>query len=655
MSNGSATGRLGPARTTAALALALHTGLAAITLAVAFLFRHPVARQLAWLTAAGVPVWIHIFLVYLLGLPPSGEPPDSGAARRLPRFKDYRRFVLPPLELTTVIVLLQTVRIGFAPHSPPAPASASALAVILTAASLAVEILATVYFAHLSSYDRYREFKAGAGFLLFDTPARGLFLIGAIAVLFDAGALPLTVAAWFATILCLAAGAETAFHLLTRGFRHTPPDRDYRSAFQTYLADLAFDPLRAGTVIASFLHDMLGFDVSRNSLFRLAGRLFLPCAGASLIFLELTTCIFFVKPHQQAIVLNLGVLSPRILREGVHGKLPWPLGRAVVYDVDRIRKMHIGSHKPAEGNQSVFIDGVPLLWTNVHGRSSEELLILSSPGELAGRPRPGTDTPRGTGERAPSVSLAGADIVVHYVIADLLSYCRVAESPPEILRCRAEELISRLLYRYDIDSLFCNARLAPAERLRDSLRVISREGGLGIDVVGAGITAVHPPLPTARAFEETVIADQQKATTIEEAGRESVRTKIETTGSTALFDSLAAAIETRESRQAGSAQPVLDSLLPHCGGEVSEMLADALAYRWQREHTEAARADRFGAQYRGFRSAPRAYRNRRLCEVVEDSLADRKKVVVTIDPARLVLRKGTEEAGMVPMQNGSLP
>ncbi|MBD3316702.1 MAG: hypothetical protein GF344_13015 [Chitinivibrionales bacterium] len=408
-----------------------------------------------------------------------------------------------------------------------------------------------------------------------------------------------------------------------------------RSALDSYILEGLTNPRDARKTIVGMLHDVFGFDVSQTAFFRLAALLLVPFVAASIVLMAALSSIVIVEPHQQAVILRFGMLSRGTPGPGIHLKWPWPVGATRVYDIRTIRKVHVGSHQVLQDGD-VFKKGVPLLWTNTHGVSGEELLIVSAPQSLVrdaarsgGRLAPGE-------ERAPSVSLAGADICVEYSIADLPCYVTVSAQPDSLVARLAEAEASKILYRYDIDSLFTAARLEFAALLHEKLQERIDQTRLGVRVMHVGMTAVHPPLPVATAFEETVAAQQERETKIQEAHQKSIRDQVETAGSSANFAMLTSFIDSAEA-VAGSLDRRAERLVLDCGGEVSKLLAEAAAYRLSRICAEQGKHDRFEQLGKCRRASPPAFENDRYLSVLETVLTEAEKTVVLADKSDILI------------------
>jgi membrane protease subunit HflK len=242
--------------------------------------------------------------------------------------------------------------------------------------------------------------------------------------------------------------------------------------------------------------------------------------------------------------------------------------------------------------------------------------------------------------KAPSVSLAAADVRIQYVIYDVLAYVQAAAVPEAFLENIAESKASRLIYRYDIDALFCEGRLSLIDELRRAVQDGCDRHSLGVNIVHVAITAVHPPVDVASAFEETVVAIQERETRVQYAGQSAIRSQVETTGSTEVFTTLAALADGVDSIQEEGSENK-ESLLNECGGEISRILAEAEAYRFSRENIEKGKTERFGEQLGAYEASPRNYRYDRYLSVMESGLSKSRKVVLSKGTDEVVLRMGT--------------
>lgn len=505
-----------------------------------------------------------------------------------------------------------------------------------------VSTIAVVYFSNISAAPGRDAIRIPARHLF---PFPFLFCVPLSQALFThfgiagaAGALD-SVVPFFNGALAL----ELVVRTVLLPFQPANPRIRRRELMDSYLLQIIHRPKRIGGTIHDMLFGILGFDVSGNKIYSRGQRLVIPLVFCSLFFLFLLSGIVVIEPGNQAAVVTLGRFSGRILSSGMHVKYPWPFGKLRRYDTDIIRCIHVGSHRPETPGASVFREGVPLLWTNMHGIRSEELLIVASPRNLIQGAVQSGGKVNSRAEKAPSISLAGADVVVEYVITDLGRFLFSYSDPEEYLRIFAESRASLHILRHEIDDLFSDKRLATAEHLKRELQSACDSLLLGVKILHVGITAVHPPLEVADAFEKNVSARQDRETIIQQAERKAIQSQVETAGSVGDFQTLIGLIEGGE-RGAEGSRTETERLLLSCGGDVSRIFAEAIGYRWSRENTEGGNAERFNQERRLHRAASGPYRYERYLSVLENSLKDKKKTILMGKHRNAVIGMGTNES-----------
>ena len=89
-----------------------------------------------------------------------------------------------------------------------------------------------------------------------------------------------------------------------------------------------------------------------------------------IVILLVSSCVYKVEPFEQAAVYRFGSLQEHSVKgEGLHFKLPWPIEKAEIYEVQRVQNMTIGY----ESN-----DTMDNMWTESH--SVEEYKLLTGNG-----------------------------------------------------------------------------------------------------------------------------------------------------------------------------------------------------------------------------------------------------------------------------------
>ena len=164
--------------------------------------------------------------------------------------------------------------------------------------------------------------------------------------------------------------------------------------------------------------------------------------------------------------------------------------------------------------------------------------------------------------------------------------------------------------------------------------------GLGIDVIGVAVTAVHPPIgKVSRAFHYQIGAVQAKETAIQLARKDAVEKLAKVAGSVDLSMRIDDAIRRLDALrtagdkvEAAAAEQDIDGLLSGARGEAAELVHQARAYRWRRAVGERASSERFSGELLAYQASPVYYRTRRFLEVLAEGLTGRRKFVIAGDP-----------------------
>lgn len=351
------------------------------------------------------------------------------------------------------------------------------------------------------------------------------------------------------------------------------------------------------------------------------------------------SCLFSVPEGCRGVVMRwgepVGVVDP-----GIGLKAPYPVDLVEIVDVDLVRRIHVGSHKPTTDDGDIYKRGAPILWTNEHGLQSEHYIPVAPPADVAQVV---------VGQRIPSVSFVGADIFAEYRIADPLAFMRGSMDGVALLKQRAERASSRIFVKYDVDSIVGDGRIGAAERILQELKSDEDLLNVGIVVDYVGIVGVHPPQAVASFFEENVSAIQERETAIQWATQAAVLRMTETVGDEALAEDLLNAMVSGD-------RATIDSLLLECGGAIAWEMGKALEYGLERESIEGVRADSFLSRYRILQAAPIYYRENMYLDVLDSSLSRRRKYVIPRQRDDLLFRlSGLAPAVSLPSTEEEIP
>lgn len=645
--------------------LAAAAGLAAI----AFAGDPIVFLPAAWYAAGGIPVWLCLLLLYhqhrlermeaLEAERLASAGPDTqlfgetaaelNVAQR--RLEQLRRIGLPLTGLCTGIFLLAGAiwRIGAAEtwlsaHAESAHGLTRPLLPMAFALGIAfATFLIGRYVAGMTRQAEWILLRGGAGFLMGTALVSAAVTLALAFVHFESYAL----LHYLPFVLCVLEGllgAEMLAGLVLNLYRPRKPGETPRPAFDSRLLGLLTSPGSLASALQEAVNYQFGFEVTRSWFWKLLSRWLAPLAGVGVAALLLLSCLVKVEPQQQALVLRFGELSrSEPLEPGLHLKWPWPVERAELYDVTRIRQIVVGSHAHLKDDQA------PILWNNQHAEA-EELLLVAPPRALIQMPQGNGET---GGGKAPSVSLLAAEVFLNFRIKDLVAYSRHQKDPEAALVALAERETARVLLAGDEDTWLGPERAALGPKLRELLQAEADRERLGLDVVFVGMAGIHPPQEVAEAFHRVVQAHQEREARIEVALREAIGKLAAAAGTPELARSIGTEIERLETlRQSqgdaaalAAQETKIEALLQAAGGEASKRIAEARAYRHERENAERAKAERFERELLAYARAPRLYRMRRYLEVLADGLAERRKYLLLADRRNLTVRFDLKDQG----------
>jgi len=442
------------------------------------------------------------------------------------------------------------------------------------------------------------------------------------------------------TYACWIAGIEIFFWTFLDIYR-PKGNQKVILPFESRILWIIANPSEIRQILMDSLDYQLGFAASQKVRPQTVAHVLLVCVICSAVLMGFLSCFLIVESHEQAVVFHMGKLKEDIYLPGLHFKLPWPLERASIYNVHHIRKIHVGSHRQLSGKNTIFQPDTPILWTNMHGQSSEELMIVSPPQHL--------ETTQQS-QKIPSVSLIGSDIYVEYRIHDLLKYIRNHCTPDLFLELLAMRTVSKLLYQYDIDTLLGAGRGELSENIRQQIQDLSNAANLGLTIIYVGFSGVHPPQQVASAFHEGISAIQMREMQIQKAKQHRARVLSETAGNAdnakQLIDMITQ-LENMDAHDRLSRQQVkqqIQTQMYQAKGKVSVMIDLAKAYRWSHESREQGRAIRFSGQYAAYQASPRLYCEGNYLAALRHRLKNATKYVLMTSNKNLLLRVNDQTA-----------
>ena len=462
-------------------------------------------------------------------------------------------------------------------------------------------------------------------------------------------------------IIMIVLGAETVLNLLLDLYRPRSPGEDPRPAFDSRLLGLIAAPDRIAESVGEAVNYQFGVDISSSWFYQLLVRRFVVLAGLGLLIAWLLTGLVVVGPHQRGLVLTWGNVSKPIVSfgergeggdvgPGMHVKFPWPIstfeiptvetfsrGERTIRDATAgVRVLQLASSPP----EDLF---EPVLWTESH--TAQELLYVVQAG--------GNDRIVGMGSaggRAGTLSLVVAEVPVQYVVHDFVLFDQFAGpgQRERLLTAIGRRVVTQFLSEMTIDQALATARTTMPAALRARLEAAYAElnngKGAGIEIQFVGVNGVHPPVKVAPNFERTVIARQNRESTIETGMREKTRLLTEVAGSVGLADQIAQKLtEIDGVRGSGTPEETeleiqVQRLLEQAGGRAGEMLLGAGSQRWARHMSERGRAALLRGQDTAYRASPALFRSKRYFEAMLGSMEQARVYLTPADLPGLNVR-----------------
>jgi len=372
---------------------------------------------------------------------------------------------------------------------------------------------------------------------------------------------------------------ETLIALILELYRPRVRGRAVRPVYESRLVSLLGQPEGLVRTAAHTLDYQFGFKVSETWFYR-----FLEKALGGIILLQvgvllLSTCVVFINPGEQAILMRFGkpVAGRELLNPGGHLKLPWPIDGVLRQQTEQVQEFSIGRIPDPLTEQQVT-----RLWTVAHG--TEDNFIVPSKEDASAR---------GTGAGAPPpVNLISVSIPVQFQITNLLAWSFTDREPAQLLQNLATHETTKFLASVDFFEVMAVGRGAAAETLRDRIQAAADRRQIGVRILFVGLEGVHPPVKVAGDFAKLIGQIQQKEAVLINAQAAAVRTN-------AMADARA-----------------------------DQLLNQALADRSRREAAALAQTSLFTNQIAAYRAAPSVYPQRLYLETFVNATKGARKYLV---------------------------
>lgn len=201
-------------------------------------------------------------------------------------------------------------------------------------------------------------------------------------------------------------------------------------------------------------------------------------AGVLFLF-WMASGIYIIDPAERGVVLQFGSYSSTSL-PGPHWRIPYPVERVEIVDVDQIRNVEVGYRSSAGRSQS---NSVP-----------QESLMLTQ-----------------------DENIVDIKFAVQYRVKEAQNYLFNVRDPDETLRQGTESAIREAIGQSKMDFVLTQGQSDIASRTKVLIQNILDRYETGLEVTSVNLQSAQPPQEVRGAFEDAIRAREDKQRFINEA------------------------------------------------------------------------------------------------------------------------------------------
>jgi modulator of FtsH protease HflK len=489
-----------------------------LSLAFYFLYSRlgtPLALTEALHSAVGIPISALIFLLYhqryrsLLereeaeeltkreGRMFKGE--ESSLLVSSLRLKQTEKWLIPIVALFLALALLYLpAKIILTFKGKPISYTVHQAVPLLLIGLTFLIFLFSRYLLGIARRDPWKEMRVAGAYL--GVNALFCFLI-AVSIGFRIFKLPKV--EWFffylLNILLFIVGVEYLLNLLVSFYRTKKEEK--RLAFDSRILLLLSTPEEVIPIFSEILDYQFGFRITQTWFYQFLKKRIIPLLLLQGFLLYILTCIIIIKPYQRAFIEFLGkpVNNGQVFGPGLHFKFPFPVGKARIFDVDRVKNVQVGLRGE---------EGARFIWTEKHYEEEFNWIIASSEG---------SDTSVSSG--TVPVNFLSVTMWIYYQIDPdrLYEYCYEHADPEMVLQNLVYNQFTEMVMHVDFFEIMSVKRLDLGDLLKIRIQEEADKHRLGVKVLMVSMEGVHPPVEVAESFEKVVGATEKKEAYILEA------------------------------------------------------------------------------------------------------------------------------------------
>ena len=539
---------------------------------------------------------------------------------------------------------------------------------------LALSLLAFIFsrfVAGMAKQPAWQNLRGGAGYMVGNALVLLAIAVGITFRFFDKLDV-LEGITYGITIYMLLVAAEIVLNFVLNLYRPRRPGEVPRPAFDSRVLSLFAAPDSIVRSINEAVNYQFGFDITSSWGYQLLLRSSAWLLSFAILVLFLLSMIVIVEPGQQGVRLRGGRIVGEVYEGQVMLKWPWPIESSEVVDTARIRELSLNGtprnkrkvimwDPEEEPRNELFLVAMSELSRDVDIATDQLLKSETTDEEIID----GEPMPEGDKGITNEFALIDADVILRYRVrsgglVDYLKFANDVKPFRSLLNMREQALrdIALRVVTQTMSTTPLNEVLSPRgsvlpTQLRKRVQEAFDEASTGVEVISLAIPALRPPGEAVRMYEELSIDIQNTMKVLEEARRETNAARAALAGSPAMANQLVALINAYNELSSSKGpldQEVIDArvrieqMLERSQGAISWAISAARMRRWQIHMNARSNAAEVLGQVGSYSAAPRIYRERRVMQVLAETLGRvRAKYVIGIDPGRTTLDVDMQE------------
>lgn len=288
----------------------------------------------------------------------------------------------------------------------------------------------------------------------------------------------------------------------------------------------------------------------------------------------LATSVFAIRPREVGVVRRFGHVVADGLRPGLHLKWPYPVERLTRLQPEYVRVAEIGYRTVAGKANAPSLEPAAYEWSTQHraGRFQkipDESLMFSG-----------------------DEILVEVNAVCQYSVRDNAAYLFNAANADELVRSAAESALRETVRHTPFEAVFTAGRHAVEQHAAEELQQMLDRYRCGVRVHRFHLQDVHPPIEVVDAYRDVASAYEEKTTLVNQA------------------------------------EAYRNEQLPLARGKANQERIGAQGYAVDRTNRAAGDAARFRQFSEAYETNPQVGRIRLHLEAVDETLADKRKVIL---------------------------